>query len=37
MENISYYQDKLKRVDQLSFIECINIQCDAEAKDLIQK
>ena len=36
-EKIAAHQDEVKRADQLSFMERINIQCDAEAKEWIQK
>ena len=36
-EKIAAYQDEVKREEKLSFMEHINIQCDVEAKALIQK
>ena len=29
------YQDDIKRFSELSFFECLNVKCDAEAKRLI--
>ena len=34
---IAGYQDEVKRLNALSFLERLNIQCDLEAKKLIQE
>ena len=37
MVKIAGHQDKVKRLNALSFLECLNIQCNLEAKKLIQE
>ena len=37
MVKIAGYQDNVKRLNALSFLECLNILCDLEAKKLIRE
>ena len=36
-EKIDRHQDRIKSRNEWSLIECINMQCDAEGKELIRE